>query len=96
MTHAFEVQRDHVALIRTALLKLAPQGLLVFSTNFRKFRIDGAGLADVAIKDVTAATIPKDFARDARIHHCFEIRVDPSAAKRPRAKLSLRAASEKV
>ena len=94
MASAFDVQRDHVALIRTVLLKLAPQGLLIFSTNFRKFRLDDAGLGDVAVTDVTAATIPKDFARDARIHQCFEIRVEQNAAKRPRAKLSLRTKRE--
>lgn len=89
MASAFDVQRDHVALIRATLLKLAPQGLLIFSTNFRRFRLDAAGLEDVAITDVTAATIPKDFARDPRIHQCFEIRVDRTVAKRPREKLSL-------
>jgi 23S rRNA (guanine2445-N2)-methyltransferase / 23S rRNA (guanine2069-N7)-methyltransferase len=88
MERAFDVQRDHVPLIRAALLKLAPQGLLLFSTNFRRFRLDAAGLADVAVTDVTAATIPKDFARDARVHQCFEMRVEQTA-KRPRAKLSL-------
>jgi 23S rRNA (guanine2445-N2)-methyltransferase / 23S rRNA (guanine2069-N7)-methyltransferase len=40
MAKELDVQRDHVALIRAALLKLAPDGLLIFSTNFRKFRLE--------------------------------------------------------
>jgi 23S rRNA (guanine2445-N2)-methyltransferase / 23S rRNA (guanine2069-N7)-methyltransferase len=90
MAKELDVQRDHVELIRSALLKLAPNGLLIFSTNFRKFRLDEQGLAGLTVDDVTPATIPKDFARDPRIHRCFEIRVPQGAAKVPRPVLSLR------
>jgi 23S rRNA (guanine2445-N2)-methyltransferase / 23S rRNA (guanine2069-N7)-methyltransferase len=90
MARELDVQRDHVELIRSALLKLAPNGLLIFSTNFRKFKLDEAGLAGLAFDDVTPATIPKDFARNPRIHRCFEIRVPQGAAKAPRPVLSLR------
>ena len=89
MAKELDVQRDHVELIRATLLKLAPGGLLIFSTNFRKFRLDAAGLADLTVADVTPATIPKDFARNPRIHRCFEIRVPQGAAKAPRPVLSL-------
>jgi 23S rRNA (guanine2445-N2)-methyltransferase / 23S rRNA (guanine2069-N7)-methyltransferase len=90
MAKELDVQRDHVELIRSSLMKLAPNGLLIFSTNFRKFRLDESGLAGLAVDDVTPATIPKDFARDPRIHRCFEIRVPQGAAKAPRPVLSLR------
>jgi 23S rRNA (guanine2445-N2)-methyltransferase / 23S rRNA (guanine2069-N7)-methyltransferase len=89
MDAELDLQRDHVELIRSTLLKLAPDGLLIFSNNFRKFRLDAAGLADLDVKDVTAATIPKDFARDARIHHCFEIRVPRGAVRAARPVLSI-------
>src|SRR5690606_37869449 len=36
----FDVQRDHVALIERCMDLLSPGGLLVFSTNARKFRLD--------------------------------------------------------
>ena len=85
MAQELDVQRDHVALIRAALLKLAPNGLLIFSTNFRKFRLDTEGLAGV-----TSATIPKDFARNPRIHQCFEIRVPKDAPKIARPLLTVR------
>jgi 23S rRNA (guanine2445-N2)-methyltransferase / 23S rRNA (guanine2069-N7)-methyltransferase len=89
MAKELDVQRDHAPLIRSTMLKLAPNGLLIFSTNFRKFRLDEPALADLAVTDVTPATIPKDFARNARIHRCFEIRVPAGAPKTPRPVLSL-------
>ncbi len=74
MKDEFDVQRDHVMLIRTTLGRLAPGGLLLFSSNFRRFHLDAAALADIAVRDITRQTIPRDFARDARVHCCFEIR----------------------
>jgi 23S rRNA (guanine2445-N2)-methyltransferase / 23S rRNA (guanine2069-N7)-methyltransferase len=89
MDGELDLQRDHVEMIRSTLLKLAPDGLLIFSNNFRKFRLDGAGLADLDVQDVTPATIPKDFERSPRIHQCFEIRVPKGAARAPRPVLSI-------
>ncbi len=45
MDREFDVQRDHVDLIRATLKRLAPGGLLLFSTNFRKFKLDREALA---------------------------------------------------
>jgi 23S rRNA (guanine2445-N2)-methyltransferase / 23S rRNA (guanine2069-N7)-methyltransferase len=89
MAQELDLQRDHAALIRSALLHLQPGGLLLFSNNFRKFKLDAQGLADLDVVDVTPATIPKDFARNPRIHQCFEIRVPPGARKAPRPVLRL-------
>jgi 23S rRNA (guanine2445-N2)-methyltransferase / 23S rRNA (guanine2069-N7)-methyltransferase len=74
MKDEFDVQRDHTMLIRATLARLAPGGLLLFSSNFRKFSLDAGALADLLVTDVTRQTIPRDFARDARAHCCFEIR----------------------
>jgi 23S rRNA (guanine2445-N2)-methyltransferase / 23S rRNA (guanine2069-N7)-methyltransferase len=74
MEGEFDVQRDHVTLIRSIMRRVAAAGLVLFSTNFRKFKLDRAALSDLAISDITPATIPKDFARDPKIHQCFEIR----------------------
>jgi 23S rRNA (guanine2445-N2)-methyltransferase / 23S rRNA (guanine2069-N7)-methyltransferase len=90
MESEFDLQRDHVKLIQTTLLRLAPGGLLIFSNNFRKFRLDAEALAGLAVEDVTAATIPHDFARNQRIHQCFEIRVPAGAEKSVWPLLSLR------
>jgi 23S rRNA (guanine2445-N2)-methyltransferase / 23S rRNA (guanine2069-N7)-methyltransferase len=74
MDGEFDVQRDHAGLIQGAMKRLAPGGLLVFSTNYRKFRLDREALAGLDIKDISKVTVPLDFARDARVHQCYEIR----------------------
>jgi 23S rRNA (guanine2445-N2)-methyltransferase / 23S rRNA (guanine2069-N7)-methyltransferase len=70
----FGVQRDHVALIRKTAALLAPGGAILFANNFTKFRMDRAALADFEIEDLTARTIPRDYARNPRIHCCFLLR----------------------
>jgi 23S rRNA (guanine2445-N2)-methyltransferase / 23S rRNA (guanine2069-N7)-methyltransferase len=73
MAATFDVQRDHVALIRQAAALLAPQGILIFSTNFRKFKIEAAALPELLLEDISRATIPRDFERNPRIHQCWRI-----------------------
>lgn len=74
MDGVLDVQRDHVGMIRRSLKLLRPTGRLVFSTNYTRFKLDSDGLTDLAIEDISAATIPKDFERHARIHRCFIVR----------------------
>ncbi len=70
----FDVQRDHVRLLQAAIARLAPGGVLYFSNNFRRFRLDEAALADSArIEDISASTIPPDFERNPRIHRAWRI-----------------------
>lgn len=70
----FDVQAAHVRLIRAAVARLAPGGVLYFSNNYRRFRLDEAALADFAhVEDISPRTIPPDFERDARIHRCWRI-----------------------
>ncbi len=73
MDEVFDIQKDHVQLIRNAATLLAPDGNLYFSTNFRRFKMDQAALADLIIEDISATMIPEDFARDAKIHYCWKI-----------------------
>jgi 23S rRNA (guanine2445-N2)-methyltransferase / 23S rRNA (guanine2069-N7)-methyltransferase len=56
---------------------LAPAGLLVFSTNAQKFRLDASLAERFAVRDVSAQTLPKDFERNPRIHRCYEIAARP-------------------
>jgi 23S rRNA (guanine2445-N2)-methyltransferase / 23S rRNA (guanine2069-N7)-methyltransferase len=77
MRGTFDVQRDHVDLLRGALALLAPDGELIFSTNRRRFRLDSDSLdpaGSLAVEDITKATIPRDFARSPHIHRCWRIR----------------------
>ena len=70
----FDVQRDHVRLLRAAVARLAPGGVLYFSNNFRRFRLDEAAIAAFAqVEDISASTIPPDFARNPRIHRAWRL-----------------------
>ncbi len=75
MTATLDVQRDHVALIRATLRLLEPDGVLVFSNNLRRFRMELDALSDLVVENITAATLPKDFARNPHIHGCWKIRM---------------------
>ncbi len=71
----FDLQREHVRLLRAALARLAPDGVLYFSNNFRRFKLDEQALSGLArIRDISAGTIPPDFERNPRIHRCWELR----------------------
>lgn len=73
MDEAFDIQQDYVQLIRNATALLAPDGMLYFSTNFRRFKMDEEALTGLVIADISAKTIPEDFKRDSKIHHCWRI-----------------------
>jgi len=69
-----DTQRDHAALIEGCMRLLAPGGLLLFSTNAQRFRLDESVSERWAVTDISAATIPFDFKRNERIHRCYELR----------------------
>jgi 23S rRNA (guanine2445-N2)-methyltransferase / 23S rRNA (guanine2069-N7)-methyltransferase len=77
MDHTFDVQRDHVELLRATLKRLAPKGTLYFSVNQRRFKLDDAALAAVSgleVVEITDATRPHDFTRNPRIHRTWRLR----------------------
>ncbi|TSA42245.1 MAG: bifunctional 23S rRNA (guanine(2069)-N(7))-methyltransferase RlmK/23S rRNA (guanine(2445)-N(2))-methyltransferase RlmL [Methylococcaceae bacterium] len=74
MNEVFDIQKQHVFLIQHALKLLASDGVLYFSTNFRRFKLEEASLVGVNIQDITAATIPEDFSRNPKIHYCWRIK----------------------
>lgn len=73
MDEAFDIQTDHITLIKNASALLADDGILYFSTNFRRFKLDKMALMALKIEDITSNSIPFDFARDAKIHYCWRI-----------------------
>jgi len=89
MTGVFDVQRDHAGLIDDCMAVLAPNGLLVFSTNAQKFKLDPALAERWRVEDIGPRTIPPDFARNPQIHRCFEVRAAASVARTRRATISL-------
>jgi 23S rRNA (guanine2445-N2)-methyltransferase / 23S rRNA (guanine2069-N7)-methyltransferase len=71
----FDVQQHHVRLLALAMARLAPDGLLIFSNNFRRFRLDRPALEGFAlIEEITPRTIDEDFSRNQKIHGCWELR----------------------
>lgn len=73
MEGVLDVQRDHVDLIEGAMRLLREEGVLYFSNNYRRFKIDHDALADFHIEEITRATLDPDFKRNDRIHSCFRI-----------------------
>lgn len=71
MADVFDIQRDHVDLLTMALQRLAPGGRIVFSTNFRQFKLAEEELPAAVIRNLSAETLPEDFARNPKIHQCW-------------------------
>lgn len=70
----FDVQRDQVRLLTLAMQRLEKDGLLIFSTNFRRFKPDETLFEKFVVKEITDSTIPFDYARNKKIHRCWEFR----------------------
>jgi 23S rRNA (guanine2069-N7)-methyltransferase / 23S rRNA (guanine2445-N2)-methyltransferase len=79
MEGVLDVERDHPALIEACGRLLAPGGLIVFSTNAQRFKLDESLSTRFQVRDISAATLPRDFERNPRIHRCFEIRTASSS-----------------
>ena len=69
----FDIQRDHGRLLTLTMQRLAPGGLLIFSTNFRRFRLDASLTKQFHVKNISEETIPYDFYRNTKVHTCWEI-----------------------
>lgn len=72
-----DIQRDHSTLLNHAIKLLTADGILIFSNNFRYFRLDQSALSEVTIQDITASTVPHDYARNPRIHNSWIITKKP-------------------
>lgn len=68
----WDLQRDHVALLNAVLERMNPDGLVFFSNNFRRFKLDEANIASSRIHEISRQTVPEDY-RNRRIHRCWRI-----------------------
>lgn len=75
MEEDFDVQRDHIMLMRNLKRLLRAGGTIMFSNNKRGFKMDIEGLASLGLKaqDITQKTLSQDFARNRQIHNCWLI-----------------------
>ena len=83
MDHTLDIRRDHVELIRQAMSLLAGDGLLLFSTNARGFKLDTESLRAYAMRDITGITTSEDFRRKPA-HVCWCLANDPGDLKKCR------------
>ncbi len=72
MDDIFDVQRDHVKLLKQLLKSCTDGGKIYFSNNYRGFVLDRDSIPTPGIQDITNATTPFDF--QGRLHRsCFLI-----------------------
>ncbi|KGA62687.1 bifunctional 23S rRNA (guanine(2069)-N(7))-methyltransferase RlmK/23S rRNA (guanine(2445)-N(2))-methyltransferase RlmL [Yersinia pseudotuberculosis] len=73
METTFDVQRDHLVLMKELKRLLRRKGTIMFSNNKRGFQMDLAGIAALGLeaKEITALTQSEDFARNRQIHNCW-------------------------
>lgn len=74
MEGTLDIQRDHSELIEGAMKRLEPGGVLIFSNNLRRFKLDAEVSEKYQVEDFTAASLDQDFQRNRRIHQCYLIR----------------------
>ncbi len=82
MRETLDIQRDHGTLVRDSMGLLAPGGVTIFSTNYRRFEMDVALAEEFDVEDVGAKTLPKDFERRPRIHNTWKITRRPESARK--------------
>jgi len=68
----FDVQRDHVSLLNRTISLINYGGIVYFSTNSRKFKIEEEAIYGKSIEEITYRSVPEDF-RNKRIHRCWRI-----------------------
>jgi len=73
MDQVFSIQDQHVSLIEDCMAVLNQNGILIFSNNLRNFKLDVKYLSKYHVENITERTIPQDFKRNQKIHHCWKI-----------------------
>ncbi len=73
MLEILDVQRDHTRLIEACLKLLTPSGILIFSTNRRRFKIDPGLESLPGAEEITHITLAEDFKRHPA-HRCWVFR----------------------
>ena len=72
MEGEWDVQRDHVFLLKKLLRASTDNGKIYFSNNYRNFVLDRDAIPALTVKDITAQTTPFDF--QGKLHRkCFVI-----------------------
>jgi 23S rRNA (guanine2445-N2)-methyltransferase / 23S rRNA (guanine2069-N7)-methyltransferase len=68
----WDVQDQHVEMLGLVSQVLNPNGVVYFSTNFRKFKPRLAELSQFESIEISGKTVPEDF-RNRKIHRCWKM-----------------------
>ena len=69
----WDVQARHVEMLNMIAQILTPEGVVYFSTNFRRFKFHESGLVGFeTVHEISKQTVPEDF-RNKRIHRCWRM-----------------------
>ena len=70
----WEVQAGYVAIFEQLKKIVAPEGVVYFSTNFRRFKFDEDLIKSLGFesREISKTTVPEDF-RNRRIHRCWRL-----------------------
>ena len=73
MDATWDVQRDYLDLIKDAMKCLNTIGSIFFSNNLRQFKLDEEAIRALgfSVTNLSQQTIPEDFQRNPKIHHCW-------------------------
>ena len=76
MENSWDVQRDHIALMKQLKRILTANGTIVFSNNKRGFKMDFDSLAELGLtaENISHKTLPLDFERNPHIHNCWIVK----------------------
>ncbi len=70
----WDVQEQHVEMLDLVSQVLNPDGIVYFSTNFRKFKPRLAELPQFESIEISKKTVPEDF-RNRKIHRCWRMKL---------------------
>ncbi|HEX7448847.1 MAG TPA: bifunctional 23S rRNA (guanine(2069)-N(7))-methyltransferase RlmK/23S rRNA (guanine(2445)-N(2))-methyltransferase RlmL [Pirellulales bacterium] len=70
--HDWDIQRDYLELLTRLVELMSPGGVIYFSTNFRRFKLDESALPRLSVREISRQTVPEDF-RNRRIHRCWRM-----------------------
>lgn len=73
MSEVFDIQKDYINLIKKSSQLLARGGIIIFSTNSKKFKFNETEFENFEIENISRQTLPKDFERNPKIHYCWKL-----------------------
>lgn len=73
MSATLDIQRDQLGLIQQTMKLLSKSGVLIFSNNHRRFKLDESIGEDFQVEEKTAWSLDRDFQRGKPIHQCWFI-----------------------